>query len=136
MMDFSKDFEGELREKIKQNKWGRWKYNPDNHCLEIVKKHGSMRSYEVDLDRCDTSARLLDWIYQVKHKSWISPDDIADLVYAVDDIFHTVQSLICSQGVDLEFNPQKYLNEKIDPLFKQKSSIGKRSKARPGTRRS
>lgn len=117
-MDLSQDFKALWRERVKRNKWGRWKYNPRTHELEINKKYGgTSHSYGVDLERCTTSAELLDWIYQVKHKGFIRPDDIADLVYAIDDIFDTVQRRLCSCGDNLIFNPGKYLIESIDPLF-------------------
>jgi hypothetical protein len=118
---FSGEFEKRHREKIQKNKWGRWRYNPTTHCLEIVKNVGGRTdSYDVDLDRCNTGAKLLDWIYQVKGKNFISPDDVADLVYAIDDILSVVQSKLCSMGKNIEFDVKKYLFENVDPLFKSK----------------
>jgi hypothetical protein len=117
---FSKKWERLHKEKIKKNKWGRWKYNPATHCLEIVKHVGGhIFSYEVDLNRCNTGAKLLDWIYQVQGKSDISPDDVADLIYAVDDILDVVQSKLCSMGKNLNFDVNKYLTENVDPLFRK-----------------
>jgi hypothetical protein len=121
---FSKKWDRLQEEKIRKNKWGRWTYNPANHCLEIVKYIGSSKfPYEVDLDRCNKSSKLLDWIYQVQGKTWISPDDVADLVYAVDDILDGVQSQLCSFGTNKEFNVSKYLSEKVDPLFKNPKAL-------------
>lgn len=121
-----KESKNAFERKIKHNKWGRWKYNPATHCLEIEKqKGGHVFHYEVDLDRCDTGAKLLDWIYQVKHKIWASPDDIADLIYAVDDILGFVQANLCSGGQNLKFDVNKHLTENIDPLLKQKSLLRK-----------
>ena len=112
------------KKKIQTNKWGRWKYNPAAHCLEIVKYIGGHTfSYEVDLDRCNTGAKLLDWIYQVHGKNDISPDDVADLVYAVDDILDGVQSKLCSSGKNIEFDVGKYLIEKVDPLFERGKKV-------------
>ena len=111
--------EARFKDKIKKNRWGRWQYNPSSHCLEIVKQKGGHKfTYEVDLNRCNTGAKLLDWIYQVQGKNWISPDDVADLVYAVDDILDVVQSKLCSGGENMEFNVNHYLSERIDLLFK------------------
>jgi hypothetical protein len=119
--EFFKEGDIALKTKLKQNKWGRWKYNPATHCLEIEKQEGGYIShYEVDLDRCNTGAELLDWIYQVKDKNWISPDDVADLVYAVDDILESVQGTLCSGGENLKFDVNKYLTENVDPLFKRR----------------
>lgn len=33
------------------------------------------------------SASVLDWIAQLNEKTWVSPDDIGNLVKAIDDIF-------------------------------------------------
>jgi len=113
-------YETQFKAKIKENKWGRWKYNPGTHDLEIVKQLGGHKfTYGVDLDRCNTGAKLLDWIYQVQGKNWISPDDVADLVYAVEDILDVVQSKLCSFGRNMDFDVNHYLSERIDPIFKQ-----------------
>ncbi|MBT9141417.1 MAG: hypothetical protein DDT30_02009 [Dehalococcoidia bacterium] len=107
-----------FRENIQRNRWGRWKYNPATHCLEIRKRLGGITyDYDVCLDRCDTAARLLDWIYQVKHKRWAGPDDIADLIYAFEDIMGHVQARLCSGGLNLKYNVKKYLSEYVDPLL-------------------
>ena len=112
------------KERIQKNKWGRWKYNTATHCLEIVKYIGSHKfSYEVGLDRCYNSSHLLDWIYQVKGKNWISQDDVADLVYAVDDILNIVQSKLCSNGTNKKFDMKKYLFENVDPLFSNPKAL-------------
>ncbi|MFC1861503.1 hypothetical protein ACFLYL_04460 [Chloroflexota bacterium] len=107
-----------FKAKIQKNKWGRWKYNHGTHCLEVVKLLGGHKfRYEVDLNRYNTGAKLLDWIYQVQGKNWISPDDVADLVYSLDDIVN-VQSELCSGGENLKFDFNKYLSERVDPIFK------------------
>ena len=108
----------EFRKRIEHNKWGRWKYNPSYHTLDIVKNVGGKAwLYQVILDRCDTGAKLLDWIYQVQGKTWIGQDDVADLVYAVGDILFSVQSKLCSFGQNLSFDVSKYLTEYIDPIL-------------------
>lgn len=109
----------ERKRRIKHNQWGRWKYNPSTHSLDIRKNVGGhVWAYDVDLERCDTGAKLLDWIYQVQGKNFISPDDVADLVYAADDILCNVQSNLCSGGKNLTFDVAKHLTQHIDPLFK------------------
>ncbi len=40
--------------------------------------------YEIDLDRCATPAAVLGWIYQVKHKAWMTPDLMFDILTAFD----------------------------------------------------
>ena len=64
--------------------WGIWEYLK-NETLTCSK-------YEVDLDRMKTSAAVLDWIIQLSHKSWVTKKDLADLVYAIDDILRLQQN--------------------------------------------
>ncbi len=68
-----------------------WRFDVDGFCL--VGPHG----YEVDLDRCTTSAEVLDWICQVAKKSWGSPEVVGELVQALDDILHP-QETLCTDG--------------------------------------
>lgn len=117
-----------FRKRIVNNQWGRWWYEPTTHCLNIKKQIGPItHSYDVDLDRCDTGSRLLDWIYQVKHKNWISADDISSLVYAVDDILDNVQGRLCSGGINRKFNTSAYLSQNVDPILRHKRSKDKKS---------
>ena len=53
----------------------------------------------VDLDRCTTSAEVLDWILQIRHKTWTTDQDVADLVHALDDVLRP-QAKLCSWGVE------------------------------------
>ncbi|MGI8514051.1 MAG: hypothetical protein ACR2NT_02735 [Acidimicrobiia bacterium] len=53
--------------------------------------------YEVDLERCLTSAQVLDWICQVAGKTWADDQTLAGLVRAIDDILHP-QGTLCSFG--------------------------------------
>jgi hypothetical protein len=64
--------------------WGIWEYK-QNETLTCY-------NYEVDLDRMKSSAAVLDWIIQVSHKSWVTENDLADLVYAIDDILKLQQN--------------------------------------------
>lgn len=77
--------------------WGPWRLNVDALTLVDVGK-GSWR-YEVDLERCQTPAELLDWIFQVNTKIWSEKDDgvLAGLIRAVDDVIKP-QATLCSGG--------------------------------------
>jgi hypothetical protein len=78
--------------------WGRWRFNPDVLCLELYDEHDNVE-YQVDLERCTTSAATLDWICQVKLKSWADDEVIAGLVRGLDDLLHPQQTL-CGQGIE------------------------------------
>src|SRR5437763_13666286 len=70
--------------------WGVWRL--DAKRLALVHK-----LYEVDLEDITSSAAMLDWIFQIRR--WATPQDIADLLAALHDIFHP-QANLCSGGVD------------------------------------
>ena len=52
--------------------------------------------YEVNLDECNTSAGVLDWIAQVAETTWATNDGLANLVRALDDILD-FQASLCGQ---------------------------------------
>lgn len=108
---------------IRKGEWGYWKYNPDNLTLEFDKiVDGHHVNYYVDLERCKNSARVLDSIFQVKGKSWCKDEDIADFLRALDDLMQMVQSKVCSEGKDKEFDFKKHLIEQVNPIIKKSSN--------------
>jgi hypothetical protein len=117
-----KDAEQAWIKRIQKGEWGHWKYNPDNLTLEFDKiVDGHPFNYYVDLERCTNSAQILDWIFQVKGKPWCSDEDIADLLRAFDDLMRLVQSKVCSEGKDKEFDFKKHLIEHVNPIIKKSS---------------
>jgi hypothetical protein len=55
--------------------------------------------YEIDLEDMRTSAETLDWIFQVAMKSWATPDIVASLITAIDELI-APQANLCSCGVE------------------------------------
>jgi len=53
--------------------------------------------YEVDLEECINSSRILDRIMQVSRKTWASSDVVSGLVCALHDTL-AVQSIFCPCG--------------------------------------
>ena len=93
-------------------RWGAWRYNPDNLTLEIDSKlSGASKDnpYYVDLERCDTSAEILDCLCQLLHKNWCPPEQIGYLLKAIDELADILQSKVCSSGKDKPFNMKKHL---------------------------
>jgi len=84
-------------------KWGQWEYDPKF----LVLSHG-LTGYEVDLERCGTSAQTLDWIAQISHKTWSSAEDVGQLVKAMDELLH-FQSRLCGSGVPRTMDVAKHL---------------------------
>lgn len=70
---------------------GPWRYRPDNLTLE----HAS--GYYVDLERCCSSAEVLDCLCQVASKAWCSDEALGQLVRLLDLLLRP-QATLCSCG--------------------------------------
>jgi hypothetical protein len=68
--------------------------------------------YEIDLESVNTSAQMLDWIFQVTAKTWHTDEDTAGLIAAFRDLFDP-QANLCSCGMSYKINPKKLLDKKI-----------------------
>jgi hypothetical protein len=84
--------------------WGNWWYDQKNKVLE----HKTSRYYVI-LKQCVNSANVLDWIAQIKNKTWASAKDLGDLVTALDDLLD-LQGNICGGGNDHQFDAKNYLD--------------------------
>lgn len=89
--------------------WGPWKYVKSNLTLVYAPRDRHWH-YEVDLERCNTSAQMLDWIFQLrtKREDLVSAEDIGHFVAALDDLLNP-QANICSFGTDSRLNTTRYL---------------------------
>lgn len=101
-----KNLMAKRREIIQRATWGRWKLDRKHFCLE----HAANADYYVPLDDFTCSAEILDWIFQLKQKRWVTDQDIADFLEATQDIFHP-QANFCSFGVDRTSDPRKIADE-------------------------
>jgi hypothetical protein len=88
------------------DRWGEWEYN--NRTFVIT--HLGAK-YDVDLERCATSAQMLDYIFQVAGKAWMTPKDLGDLVQALDDLL-SPQGTLCSLTEDKKLDVKKHLLKK------------------------
>ena len=70
------------------------------------------KHYEIDLETIRDSAEMLDWIFQLEHKTWATERDLADLLSALDDIFNP-QANLCSVGKSKTIEPMKFLRKRI-----------------------
>ena len=91
--------------------WGGWLYQKENLTLQFVPRDGHWW-YEVDLEKCVSSAAILDRIFQIRSKreDLVSAEDIGHLVAALDDLLHP-QANVCSFGLDSQFDSTTYLTE-------------------------
>ena len=80
-----------------------WRFEPDTLVLALYVDGRYM--YEVDLERCTTSAEAPDWIVQVTKKAWTTDAIVADLVRALDNMLD-LQATMCS-GQSTKVNVNK-----------------------------
>lgn len=73
-----------------------WRFDPQTRVLSYFNERGAWL-YEVDLDRCRTSAELLDWIFQVAQKRWATDRVLAALIHAMNAVLRP-QSTLCGCG--------------------------------------
>lgn len=79
-------------------KHGGWRLDRKRLCLVLHDARCPWR-YEVDLERCKTSAQMLDWIMQVAMKAWTTNEIIAGLVLALRSYLRP-QATLCSFGAE------------------------------------
>lgn len=87
--------------------WGQWTLNIPDYCLEHPGP--GCQSYQIPLEEFKTSAIILDWIFQLSEKTWMTSSDKGDLVDAILEIFGRS---VCGGGVSYTIDPQKILLEK------------------------
>lgn len=68
--------------------------------------------YYIDLDRCNSSAAILDWIFQIRGKNWASAEARSTLLDLLD-ILLDPQRNFCSWGKDRPAKPQSDLRKLI-----------------------
>ena len=85
-----------------KSRWGHWRFVSSNLTL----LHDN--SYEIDLERINSCAEMLDWIFQLNHKvsCHYGEDVVKELVEAFDDIFEP-QGNCCSMGNERPFSGTK-----------------------------
>lgn len=87
--------------------WGKWTLNTSDYCLE----HPGLGClpYKIPLEEFRNSAIILDWIFQLSEKTWMTSDDKGDLVQAILDIFGRD---VCAGGVSSTIDPQEILSDR------------------------
>lgn len=82
-------------------KWGNWQFELERLVLMYLRPG---HYYEVDLEQCGSSAKVLDWLCQVHSKPWTSNEDVGDLLQAIDHLNDAaldsggLQGSMCSWG--------------------------------------
>lgn len=82
-------------------------FDPDR--LVIKLSDGNRIRYEVDLARCEKCGEVLDWIFQLLDKNWVTPEVmhsfLQELDRASEKVFGSgIQGVLCSYGASKEVN--------------------------------
>jgi hypothetical protein len=89
--------------------WGPWRYKKETLVLEFAPRDRNWW-YEIDLERCGTSALMLDWIFQVSNKHTRPAEEVGYLIEALQDLLDP-QANICTFGGDTRMDTTRYLLE-------------------------
>ena len=79
----------------------------------VLKVRQDKRSYEIDLERCNDPAQILDWIYQLNGKSWMTNDLMGQVVESLNEACREVfgdgiQGIFCPFGASRTANWRKF----------------------------
>lgn len=94
--------------------WGDWQFNTSNACLEYTDPHTRQMIYQVPVDEMDTSARILDWIFQIEEKTWADRTVVGDFVTATRSI---LGRHVAGSGIDSPIDPKRILTAKYGITF-------------------
>ena len=98
-----------------KNGWGKWYLDTENPALVFQFENVE---YDIPLDKCNTSAQILDWIYQIYHKSWAKPYDVYNLLRAFNDIAD-IQHFVCSFGIERAKGNNFKMDERVKMLYEE-----------------
>lgn len=96
-------------------RFGVWSFKAHN--LTLLHDNG----YEIDLERINSTAEMLDWIFQLNHKNLevYGRTVVSDLVAAFDAIF-SPQAKCCSNGHEKQFSGTDLASTYADQLKEKK----------------
>jgi len=84
-----------------------WKFNRKNLTLTCLK----FPYYEIDLERCTTGSEVMDWIFQIRWKTWLTPNIIFSFLEEFENAFHEIfgtnAQAMCGSGADFFANWKK-----------------------------
>lgn len=89
--------------------WGPWRLDTETWVLYPVAPY----RYEVDLEQCLTTAKVLDYIIHISQKTWADDATIAGLIRALGDVLKP-QANLCPGGT-----PKHLTDTRIRELARQ-----------------
>lgn len=90
-----------------EQSWGPWQFHADILTLLLTDKDGL--EYEIDLEGITDSATMLDWIFQIRMKTWATDEIVGCLVTAFSDLF-SPQANLCSFGKNKTIDPKQHFD--------------------------
>jgi hypothetical protein len=113
-------FKAEVPYPVHGDRWGKWEFDAESLVLKY--RESGRNEYEIDLQSMTSSAEMIDWIFQLSMKTWVSRQEIGDLVRALDDLLRP-QSNLCSGGKDKHFDPVKYMRDHLRTGLRRDSVV-------------
>jgi hypothetical protein len=90
-------------------RWGDWTLDAKQNLLVLdTEIKGRNHHYEVNLLNIKDSAHMLDWIFQLRPKAWVTNDVMGDLLNAFYDTFRP-QTFLCGGGSDKKLDAASHL---------------------------
>lgn len=81
--------------KRRTKRWGNWVvFLKPYYCIEHEPS-----GYWIGFNRLNTCAEIMDWLFQLRQKTWFSSQDASDFLTLIDDVLHP-QATLCSFGQD------------------------------------
>jgi hypothetical protein len=88
--------------------WGDWTLDTDDSVLVLdTRIDGMKHHYEIELLKITDSAHMLDWIFQLRTKTWVTNDIMGDLLSAFQDILRP-QTFLCGAGKDKKLDTRAH----------------------------
>lgn len=97
-----------------QTTFGNWTINPTACTLEIAPADSPHAVYQVPLEEMGDSAAILDWIFQLNEKTWVTAADVGHFVEAIEYLFGRG---VAGGGMNSPFDPKPILEQKLGCQF-------------------
>ena len=68
--------------------------------------------FHVELESITTTGQMLDSIFEVSQKSWVTREDVGNLVDALDALFDPRQNF-CPGGASRAINATEFLRQRV-----------------------
>ncbi len=92
---------------VKVKRTSSWYFNEECFTIEFIGTKGVL--YQVDLDRCNSPWDILDWICQIKDKSWCDSNCLAEFISLLDFLCNGLQYYMNSDLVSFRMAYGKML---------------------------